>query len=153
MKVILMQDVDNLGSEGDVVTVKDGYGRNYLIPRGLARVATEGAIRARQEEDRQAARKRARAKDEAQNVARELERTEVVVPVRVGEENRIFGTVTTQQLADELAARGFQVDRRNIAFDEEIRLVGVYTATIRLHKEVSAQVKVRVVPETEQAGA
>lgn len=153
MKVILMQDVENLGDEGDVVTVKDGFGRNYLIPRGLARVATEGAVKARQEEIRQASRKRAREKEGAQGVARQLETTEVAIPARVGEENRIFGTITTQQLADALAQRGFEVDRRNITFNEEIRLIGVYTATIRLHKEVTAQVKVRVVPEGEEAGS
>ena len=102
MKVILTQDVENLGEEGDVVIVKDGYGRNYLIPRGLARVATEGAVRQRQEEIRQAARKRAREKEGALGVARELENTEVVIAVRTGEENRIFGTVTSQQLTVEL---------------------------------------------------
>ena len=149
MKVILTQDVENLGGEGDVVTVKDGYGRNYLIPRGLARVATAGAVRQRQEEIRQAARKRAREKEGALEVARQLENTEIVIAVRTGEENRIFGTVTSQQLAVELAKRGFDIDRRNIELNEDIRLVGVYTASVKLHREVTAQLKLRVVPESD----
>lgn len=148
MKVILIQDVDNLGEEGDVVTVKDGYGRNYLIPRGLARVATSGAVKARQEEMRQAARKKARAREDAERVARELENLEIPVTARVGEENRIFGTVTTQQLAVELAKRGFEIDRRDIELNEEIRMVGVYTATVKLYKDVTAQLKVRVMPDS-----
>jgi large subunit ribosomal protein L9 len=153
MKVILLQDVENLGDEGTVVTVKDGYGRNFLIPRGLARVATEGAVKARQEEIRQASRKRAREKDQALEVARQLEDTEIVLPARVGEENRIFGTITTQQLTDELGRRGFDLDRRTVAFTEDIRMVGVYTATVKLHKDVTAQVKVRVVPQSQDAEA
>ena len=145
MQVILLQDVDNLGTEGEVVGVKNGYGRNYLIPQGLARMATPGTIKAREEEVRQTARKTAQKKQDAERVARELEGTEVVVAVRTGEENRIFGTVTPQQLAVELASRGFEVDRRRIEFTEDIRVIGVYTAKVRVHPEVTANVKVRVI--------
>lgn len=146
MKVILIKDVENLGEEGDIVTVKDGFGRNYLIPQGLARLATGGTIKARQEEMRQATRRRERERTGAEAIAKELENTEVVISVKVGEENRIFGTVTSQQLTVELNKRGFDIDRRNVEFEEEIRMVGVYTANVKLHKNVTAQVKVRVIP-------
>lgn len=151
MKIILLQDVDNLGVEGEIVTVKDGYGRNFLIPRGLAVMATSSAIKAREEERKQKARKIAQQKDEALNVARELENTEVTVPARVGEENRIFGTVTPNQIAMQLTQQGFNIDRRKIELNEDIRMIGVYTATVRLHPEVTAQFKVRVVPESEES--
>lgn len=152
MKLILTQDVEKLGEAGDVVTVKDGFGRNYLIPRGLARLATAGAVRAHEEEVRQASRKLAKKKEGALEIARQLEQTEVLIPVKVGEENRIFGTVTAQQLAVELAKRGFEVDRRKIDLSEDIRMIGVYTAEVRIHPEVSAQVKIRVTPESEGEG-
>lgn len=148
MKVILQKDVDNLGEAGDVVTVKDGFGRNYLIPRGLARIATAGAVRQREEEVRQASRRIARETESAVGLAKELEKTEIVIAAKVGEENRIFGTVTTQQIAVELAKRGFEIDRRNIELSEDIRMIGVYTADVRLRKDVTAHVKVHVMPES-----
>lgn len=151
MKLILLQDVENLGSEGDIVTVKDGYGRNFLIPKGFAVMATKGAEKALQEELRQKSRKIAQKKEDAQRIAAELENMEISVPARVGEENRIFGTVTPQQVAIQLAHQGFDVDRRKIEMNEEIRMIGVYSATVRLHPEVTAQLKVRVVPENEAA--
>ncbi len=147
MKVILLQDVENLGDEGEIVTVKAGYGRNYLIPQGWARIATEGAVRARREEMRQQVRKRAQQRDNAALFKKELEKVEVVVEARVGEENRIFGTVTPQQVALKLATQGFSIDRRHVSLNEDIRLIGVYSATVKLHADVHAQVKVRVVPE------
>lgn len=148
MKIILLQDVDTLGEEGEIVTVKDGYGRNYLIPQGFGLLATKGTIKARQEELRQAAKKREAAVDQAQAKAKELEDMEVVVTARTGEENRIFGTVTAQQIAVELATRGYEVDRRSIELNEEIRLIGVYSATVKVHPKVTAQLKIRVIPES-----
>jgi large subunit ribosomal protein L9 len=151
MKVILIQDVENLGSEGDIVTVKDGYGRNFLIPKRLALLATEGTIRARQEELRQAAHKIAQKKGAAEQLAKRLAEEEVVVTARVGEENRIFGTITTQQIAVALAERGIEVDRRKITLSEDVRVVGVYPATVRLHPEVLAEFKVKVEPLNTEA--
>ena len=148
MKLILLEDVDNLGEEGEIVDVKDGYGRNYLIPQGLARIATPGTVKARQEEMRQAARRRAKEREDAEGLARELESIEIPIMAKVGEENRIFGTVTSQQIAVELAKRGFDIDRRDIEMNEDIRMIGVYTATVKLAKGVEAQVKVRVMPES-----
>ncbi|HEX7070150.1 MAG TPA: 50S ribosomal protein L9 [Rhodothermales bacterium] len=149
MKLILKEDVEKLGEAGDVVTVKDGFGRNYLIPRGLARIATPGSIKAHEEEKRQQSRRLARKKEEALEVARQLEATEIPIQVKVGEENRIFGTVTSQQIATELTGRGFEVDRRKIELSEDIRVIGVYTASVKLHPEVTAQVKIRVIPESQ----
>ena len=148
MKVILLNDVEHLGETGEVHEVADGYGRNYLIPQGLARVATDGAIRQLKDEQRQQARKQAAKKDEAEKVKKELEDMQVVFSAKVGEENRIFGTVTTQQIAVELSNRGFDIDRRDIELDEEIRYVGAYTATINVHEGVSASLDIQVIPES-----
>ena len=147
MKIILLQEVENLGDEGDVVTVKDGYGRNYLIPRGLGKVATDSAVKAWKEERRQAARKLAQRKEDAERLAAELARIELVVTAKVGAENRIFGSITSQQIVEALAHEGVTVDRRKVEMTEDVRHVGVYTAAVRLHTEVLAEVKVRVEPE------
>lgn len=153
MKVILLKEVENLGDEGEIVTVKNGYGRNYLIPKGLARLATPNVVKAWKEERRQASRKLMKLKEDAENLARELAEMEVVIPAKVGEENRIFGSVTAQQVVAALEKQGLQVDRRKVSLGEDIRLIGVYTATVKLHPEVTAQVKVRVVPEASEAEA
>ena len=153
MKVILKEDIPNLGDLGDVVTVKNGYGRNYLIPKKLAVQATPSTLKEHEEIMRQASRKLARRKEELVSLAAELEKAEVVVEAKVGEENRIFGTVTPTQVGVQLAAQGFDIDRRRIEITEEIKVIGVYTALVRLSSEISANVKVRVEPETEEAEA
>jgi len=139
MDVILIDDVEHLGEAGEVHEVADGYGRNYLIPQGLARVATDGAVRQLRDEKRQQARKQAAKKEEAEKVQKELEDMQVVFSAKVGEDNRIFGTVTTQQVAVELSNRGFDVNRRH---------VGAYTATIHLREDVSATLDIQVIPES-----
>ncbi|NND72041.1 MAG: 50S ribosomal protein L9 [Rhodothermales bacterium] len=149
MKVILRQDLDNLGEAGDVVKVKNGYGRNYLIPQGLATLATPGAIRHAEEIKRQAAHKISQKKTDAQALAAEIEKTPLVIKAKVGEENRLFGTVTVQQLAVQLQERGIAVDRRKIDL-EDIRTTGEYTAAIKLHSEVTANLKVVVENEEEE---
>ncbi|MEM6335861.1 MAG: 50S ribosomal protein L9 [Bacteroidota bacterium] len=147
MKVILTQDVEKLGSEGDVVTVKPGYGRNFLIPKGLAALATKRTMKAHEEKRRQQAHKLERLRNDADALAKQLADTPIILHARVGEENRIFGTITTQQIADFLRNRGLDVDRRKISLHEDIRSLGVYPASIQLHPEVTAEVKVQVVPE------
>jgi len=147
MKVILIKNFDNLGEEGTVVNVKDGYGQNFLIPNGIARLATKNAIKAQQEERRQASRKLSKKKDDALALAKQLGSVEVVVTAKVGEENRIFGSVTAQHVADGLAALGFAIDRKKVEIEDDIRVLGVYTAKVKIHSEVSADVKVRVEPE------
>lgn len=153
MKVILLQDVEKLGASGDVVNVKDGFGRNYLIPQGLARLATPSGLKHHAELKKQAARRLAQEKDGALEIARQLESEEIVIPVSVGEENRIFGTVTNQQIALALAQRGFSVDRRRIELEDEIRLTGVYSASVKLHPEVTGKVKIRVEAREEPAAS
>lgn len=148
MKVILLKDVEHLGEQGEIHEVANGYGRNYLIPQGMARLATEGAIKQAREGQRQAARKQAAKADDAQDLADELQDMQVVFTAKVGEDNRIFGTVTTQQIAVELANRGYDIDRRSIELDEDIREVGTYTAYIQLHPEVKAKLPIQVIPET-----
>jgi large subunit ribosomal protein L9 len=147
MKVILKQDVDALGSAGEVVQVKNGYGRNFLIPRGMAVQATPRNIKEAEENLRQQAHKLERVKNDAAALAEKLEALAIVISAKVGEENRIFGTVTTQQIAEVLKTKGLDIDRRKIELGEEIRSLGVYPATIKLHADVSANVKVQVVPE------
>ncbi|MFP4227784.1 MAG: 50S ribosomal protein L9 [Salinivenus sp.] len=147
MDVILLKDVEHLGEAGEIHEVADGYGRNYLIPQGMARVATDGAVRHQREIQRQQARKEAVKKEQAEELKKELEDMQVVFSAKTGEDNRIFGTVTTQQIAVELSNRGFNIDRRDISLDEEIRHVGVYTATISLMEEVSASLDIQVIPE------
>lgn len=147
MRLILLEDVENLGEEGSIVTVKDGYGRNFLIPRRLARVASQGAVRQYEEIQRQRARKHARAQEDAEAMKAQLEGAQVVIAARTGEENRIFGTVTSQQVAVELNKQGFEIDRRDIQLDEDIRMIGVYTATVKIHRDVSASVKIQVISE------
>ncbi len=151
MKVILLKDVPKLGEEGEVVTVKDGYGRNYLIPQGLAHLATPSAIKANAEMKRQASRKIAKRKEEQIGLAEELSNTEVVVEVKVGEEDRIFGTVTPTQIAIQLAKQGFDIDRRVIELTEDIKTLGVYTAEVRLSSDAIGKVKVRVEAPAEEA--
>jgi large subunit ribosomal protein L9 len=151
MKVILLEDIEKLGAQGEIVSVKGGYGRNYLIPQKLARLATPMAIKAVEEERRQASRRLMKAKEDAEALAKQMEKLEVVVTAKVGEEDRIFGTVTPQQVALGLATQGITVDRRKVELDEDVRMIGVYTATVKLHPEVSAKVKVRVEPEAAPA--
>ena len=148
MQVILLNDVEHLGESGEVHEVADGYGRNYLIPQGLARVATEGAVRHQREIQRQQERKEAAKREQAEDLKDELEDMQVVFSAKVGEDNRIFGTVTTQQIAVELSDRGFNIDRRDINLDDEIREVGAYTATINLQYGVSATLDIQVIPES-----
>ena len=148
MDIILLEDVEHVGERGDLVEVADGYGRNYLIPQRKARLATEGAIRALREEERQAARKRAQTKEEAQELADEIEDMLIVITARVSEEDKIYGSVTPQQVAVELSERGYQIDRRDIELEEApIRQLGVYTARVTVHDGVVADLKVQVMPE------
>nr|BCX01449.1 MAG: 50S ribosomal protein L9 [Bacteroidota bacterium] len=152
MRVILTQDVEKLGKAGDVVRVRGGYGRNYLIPRGLALVATPGNLKRAEEIRRRQLQREARNRQEAMELAARLADVVVTIPARVGEENRIFGTVTNQQLAEALAEKGFQIDRRKIELPDEIRTLGQYQATIRLYQDITATVTVWVVRAGEEEG-
>lgn len=147
MKIILRQNVPNLGEIGEVVTVKSGYARNYLIPRQLAYVATDSAMRALETEKKQYAVKMEKAKQSAEIVAAQLADLQVSIPMQVGEEGRLFGSVTGQMIAQELEVRGFRIDRRSIIIDEPIKTLGVFEVKVKLHTDITAPLKVWVISQ------
>ena len=145
MKIILKEDMEHLGSAGDIVDVKDGYGRNYLIPQAKGVMATAGAIREMERLKRQAAIRAEMSIEAAKELAEKLEATSVTIPARTGEDDKIHGTVTTIQVAEALEEKDINVDRRNISLDQDIRALGEYTATVELPGEFRPKVKVWVV--------
>lgn len=147
MKLILREDVSKLGEAGDIVEVKAGYGRNFLIPQGKAMMATEGALRRIEEMKEKAARRAELTVEAAREMAERLETTSVTIPVSVGEGDRIHGSITNQDLADALAERDIKIDKRKITLDQDINTLGEYTATISLISEIQPQIKVWVVKE------
>ena len=148
MEVILKTDVKNLGYKDDVVNVKPGYGRNFLIPRGLAAMATESSKKMMVETVKQRAFKEQKIKKAAETTAAALKDLVVKVGAKAGESGKIFGSITTVQLADALKKLGYEVDRKNISINEEgIKTLGSYTADVRFHKEVSGSVTFEVVAE------
>jgi large subunit ribosomal protein L9 len=147
MKVILRKNFDQLGKVGDIVNVKDGYGRNYLIPRQIAYQATKGNILALEEEKKQILKKEAKELEAAQKLSAEIEKVSITIPVKVGEEDKIFGTVTSQMIADSLKEKGFDVDKRKIEITEPIKSLGIYSVAVKLHANVTATVKTWVVRE------
>ena len=147
MKLILKEDVDKLGDAGDIVDVKPGFGRNYLIPQGKAVMATEGALK-QLELMREKAERRAELTVEAsQELAEQLETTSVTIPVTVGEDEKIHGSITNKDVAEALVERGFDIDRRKIELDQDVKTLGEYTATINLLGEIKPKIKVWVVKE------
>lgn len=147
MEVILTQDVKNLGEKDDIVVVKPGYGRNYLIPQGQAILATESAKKVLAENIKQAQFKQEKIKKDADAVAARLTDVRLTIGAKAGESGKIFGAVNTIQVADALKKLGFDVDRRRITFDSDVKFVGEYIANLNLHKEVKVQVPFDVVAE------
>jgi large subunit ribosomal protein L9 len=147
MEVILKDDVKGLGYKNDIVTVKPGYGRNYLIPQGFAVIADKSNKKIVAENIRQAAHKADKIKNDAQELANSIGDITIDIPAKVGETGKIFGSVTTNQLAEALKAKGFDVDRKRISFDQDVKTAGEYTASINLHKEVKHTVKFNVIAE------
>jgi large subunit ribosomal protein L9 len=147
MDVILREDVEKLGAAGDVVTVKDGYARNYLLPRGLAYAATDGNKR-RLEAERKSRSRRADAEvAEAGAIAARLEAVSLSFSMKAGEGDKLFGSVTTHDIAERLKAEGFDVDKKTVELPEPIKALGVYKVPIRLHPDVKPEVRVWVVKE------
>lgn len=144
MDVILTEDVPHLGNMGDLVTVKAGYGRNYLIPRGLAVLATRGNKRELAHTMRQIEARRERLRAGAEEVARGLDGLAITIAKQVGEEDRLFGSVTNRDIEASLAALGHEVDRRRIIVKEPIKSLGIYAVPVKLHADVTAEVKVWV---------
>lgn len=147
MKLILKEDVEKLGGAGDLVDVKPGYGRNYLIPQGKASLATPGAIREYENLKREAALRAELSVEAAKELAQQLEATSVTIPVTVGEEDKIHGTVTNVQIAEALEERDIIIDRRKITLDQDIKTLGEYTATVEVLGDLKPKVKVWVVKE------
>jgi large subunit ribosomal protein L9 len=150
MKVILIDEVTGLGGRGDVVTVRDGYARNFLLPKELAREATAGNLKAAEMEKKKWAVLTEKEKDAAQKLASQLEGVKVLVHKRVGESGTLFGSVTTGEIAEALASRGFELDKRRIELTHPIKSVGSQQVEVRLHREVTAQVTVQVIGAVEK---
>ena len=154
MEVILKEDVINLGSRGDVVKVAEGYGRNYLLPRKLAIQATESNKAVIDQMKASAARRSATEKAQAEELVAKLEPVSLSFTRKAGEQGHLFGSVTSSDVAAELAAQGFEIDRRRIVLHEPLKSLGEFKVAIKLHREVTAQVKVTVQAEaTEEAEA
>lgn len=144
MKVILTQDVKNLGRKGSVLEVAEGYGRNFLLPRGLAREATVGNVRSLEEARRDEERKQARLQEEIRQLAERLNGFHLVIPVKVGEGGRLFGSVTAKDIAEGLLAHGFAIDRRKIDLEAPLKVQGSHHIVIRLGGDFSATVIVQL---------
>lgn len=147
MKIILRQDHDKLGKLGDVVDVKDGYARNYLIPRKIGFAATAGNLRTLEEEKKQSASRQEKDLRNAQKMVEELEKLSITLKVKVGEDEKLFGSVTSQMIADALQAQGITIDKRIIELDEPIKALGIYTVNVKLHTNVIGKLKVWIVSE------
>ncbi|MBO8141085.1 MAG: 50S ribosomal protein L9 [Firmicutes bacterium] len=149
MKVILLQDVKGLGRKNDVVDVAEGYGRNYLIPRGLALLATDASLKQREQKQRAEKRKREREEAQARETATKLEARPLVLKVKAGEGGKLFGSVTAADIARELLQQhGANVDKRRIELDEPIKSIGTYEIAVRLHPGVQARLKLEVLEES-----
>jgi large subunit ribosomal protein L9 len=147
MEIILRQAVENLGKPGDVVKVKSGYARNYLLPHGLAYEATPGNLkRIQQERDRLEAAENDR-RTSAQGLAEKLEQVSLTFSARVGEEGKLFGSVTSTDIAQQLEAQGFRIEKRQIDLHEPIKALGVYRVPVRLHADVKPEVRVWVIKQ------
>lgn len=149
MNVILRQDVSNLGSMGEIVKVKDGYARNYLIPREMAYYASDSATRKLESEKKQYYKRQAIEKAQADDIAAKLSELQVSISMKVGEEGRLFGSVTPQMVADELKLRGYDIDKRNVVIEDPIKSLGVFDVKAKLHPEVTTNIKVWVISEDE----
>ena len=147
MQVILKEDVANLGYKDDIVTVKDGYGRNYLIPTGKAVIASESARKVLAEDQKQRAHKLAKIKADAEALAAKITGLTLTIGAKTSSTGVIFGSVNSIQVAEELAKQGFEIDRKIIVIKDAIKEVGTYKAVIKLHREVSAEVTLEVVAE------
>ncbi|MFA6457258.1 MAG: 50S ribosomal protein L9 [Bacteroidota bacterium] len=147
MKVILRQNYNKLGSIGDVVEVKDGFARNYLIPRSIAFRATEGNLNALEQEKKQLARKEEKVVQDSEKLAAQLGSVSLTITMKVGEDDKLFGAVTSQMIADSLTEKGYSIDKRIIELEEPIKTLGIFEVPVKLHAKVSAKVKVWVVRE------
>jgi large subunit ribosomal protein L9 len=148
MEVILREHVENLGRRGDVVKVADGYARNYLLPRKLALAVTDTNKRQIERERKIFEVREAAEKHEAEVLAERLGQVEIEIARRVGDHNTLYGSVTSADIAHALEGQGFKVDKRKVTLAEPLKAIGDVTVPVKIHREVTAQVKVKVIPET-----
>ena len=148
MKIILTQDMENLGQKNDILTVKTGYARNYLIPKGYAIQASGSAVKVHNENLKQRAHKEEKIKDEAEKLATKLAAVKLVIGAKVSSAGKIFGSVNTIQLAEALTEKGFEIDRKNITLGADaIKEVGSYKAVVKLHRDVRVDLEFEVIAE------
>jgi large subunit ribosomal protein L9 len=148
MKIILKQDIDKLGQKNDIVTVKTGYARNFLIPKGLAIQATDSAIKIHNENLKQRAHKEEKIRKEAETLAGKLAGVKLVIGAKVSSAGKIFGSVNTIQIAEALNEKGFEIERKNILLGEDaIKEAGSYKAQVKLHRDVKVEIDFEVVAE------
>lgn len=147
MQVILKEDILNLGYKDDIVSVKDGYGRNYLIPQGKAVIASESARKELAENLKQRAHKIAKIKQDAQNLAAKIEGISLTIATKASATGKIYGSVTNIQIAEALAKLGHEIDRKIIVVKEAVKEIGSYKAVVKLHKEVNVEIPFEVVAE------
>ena len=147
MKVIMLEDVERLGKRGAVVNVADGYGRNFLLPRKLALQATEGNLKRVEQESRKHQIKEAKEEKDASTIREEMEKLSLSVARKSGENDVLFGAVTASDIAEMLSKKGYEVDKRKIELDEPIKRLGDYEIPVKLHKSISAKVKLSVTKE------
>ena len=149
MEIILRETIDNLGRAGQVVKVADGYARNYLLPKKLAYVATPGNVKVIEAERQSLLRKEAKQKEDAEKLQQMLEAVEVTIRRKVGEQDALYGSVTNSDVAEALEKKGFEIEKRKIHMEDHIKTVGEFSIPIRLFKDVTAHIKLKVEPETE----
>ena len=147
MKIILNQNIDNLGNEGDIVNVKDGYARNYLIPKGWAKNATKNNIESTKNEIEAKQKREAKTRDNLESLAKLLDKLSLKLSLKAGEEGRLFGSVTSQMIVDAIAEKGFTVDKKEVEIDETINHIGKYFVKINLGHGFSGKVKIKVSAE------
>jgi len=147
MKIILKEDVKSIGSMGQTVDVSDGFARNYLVPRGLAVEANVKNIRSLEHEKKVIQEKARKVKNSVQDLADRLANMTVVIKTKAGEEGKLFGSVTTMDIAEQLKNQGIEIDKKKISLDEPIKRLGTYAVNLRLHSEITAQVNMQVIEE------
>ncbi|MGI2294384.1 50S ribosomal protein L9 [Paenibacillus sp. GXUN7292] len=147
MKVIFLKDVKGQGKRGDVKDLSEGYVRNFLLPKGLVKIASEGNIKTLEVQNASAEKRKAEEKREAEALGKKLEEMTIVVKAKSGEGGRLFGAVTSKQIAEALAASSIKIDKRKIELDEPIRTLGVTQVSIKLHPEVKAKLNVQIAEE------
>ena len=147
MKVILKDDVKNMGNMGQIVEVADGYARNYLVPRGLAVEANTKNIKSLEHQKRVIQEKSKKIRNEAQELSNKITTMSLVIKAKAGEEGKLFGSVTTMDIAESLKNEGMEIDKKKISLDEPIKRLGSYTVNIKVHPEVTTQVNLQVIEE------